>query len=331
MQADAICSRLVGYWLILAAVSLAVAGPAGGQTADRVYRLGALTRSAGTIERLRAYLLPALARQGFVEGRNLVLEVRTATDEELPAMTGELLAAKPDAILANGLMAIRAVRAHSNTVPIVGAFIDGDPVAAGIAASLARPGGNVTGVVMLGPKLDAKRLEFLHEVVPTAGRVVVLMVSPKRSEENLAAVRGAAEALGVELLPIYAEVPAVYPAAFAAMRSAGAQGLAIIAAPEFFTNASTLATLALEAGLPTVCEWRKMAEQGCLLGYGPDIVELNSRNADYVARIFRGAAPGDLPIEQPTHYEFAVNLKTAKALGLTIPPAILARADDVIE
>jgi putative ABC transport system substrate-binding protein len=331
MQADAICSRLVGYWLILAAVSLAVAGPAGGQTADRVYRLGALTRSAGTIERLRAYLLPALARQGFVEGRNLVLEVRTATDEELPAMTGELLAAKPDAILANGLMAICAVRAHSNTVPIVGAFIDGDPVAAGFAAGLARPGGNVTGVVMLAPELDAKRLEFLHEVVPTARHVAVLRVSPKRGEESLAAVRRAAEVLGVELLPFYAEVPAVYPAAFAAMRSAGAQGLAIIAAPEFFTNASTLATLALEAGLPTVCEWRKMAEQGCLLGYGPDIVELNSRNADYVARIFRGAAPGDLPIEQPTHYEFAVNLKTAKALGLTIPPAILARADDVIE
>src|SRR5262249_11538042 len=98
-----------------------------------------------------------------------------------------------------------------------------------------------------------------------------------------------------------------------------------------FTNASRLATLALEAGLPTVCEWRKMAEHGCLLGYAPDIVELNGRNADYVARIFRGTSPGDLPIEQPTHFEFAVNLKTANALGLALPPAILARADDVIE
>ena len=114
------------------------------------------------------------------------------------------------------------------------------------------------------------------------------------------------------------------------MRSAGIEGLAILSAPEFFTNASLLAALALEAGLPTVCEWRKMAEQGCLLGYGPDFAELLRRNADYVARIFRGAAPGELPIE-PTHFEFAVNLKTAKALGLAIPPAILARADDVIE
>ena len=115
------------------------------------------------------------------------------------------------------------------------------------------------------------------------------------------------------------------------MRSAGSQALAILSAPDFFTNATPLAALALEAGLPTVCEWRKMAEQGCLLGYGPDTAELNRRNADYVARIFRGAAAGDLPIEQPTHYEFAVNLKTAKALGLTIPPTILARADEVIE
>ena len=215
-------------------------------------------------------MLPALAREGFVEGRNLVLEVRTGTAAELPALAEELLATKPDAILANGPVAIRAVRASSTTVPIVGAVIDGDPVAAGIAASLARPGGNVTGVVMLAPELDAKRLDLLHQAVPTARRVAALGTSPTQAEENLAAVRRAAEALGLDLLPVYAEVPAEYPAAFAAMRSAGAQGLAILSAPDFFTNASTLATLALEAGLPTVCEWRKMAEQGCLLGYGPD-------------------------------------------------------------
>jgi putative ABC transport system substrate-binding protein len=331
MHADAVCSWLVRYWLILALVTLAISSPAGGQTADRVYRLGALTRSAGTIERLRAYVLPALARQGFVEGRNLVLEVRTATDEELPAMAAELLATKPDAILANGSAAILPLRERSATVTIVGAAIGGDPVAAGFAASLARPGGNVTGVVMLAPELDAKRLELLRETVPTARRVAVLGVSPKQAEGNLAAVRGAAEALGLELVVFYAEVPADYSAAFAAMRSASAQALAILSAPDFSTNASTLAAFALEAGLPTVCEWRKMAEQGCLLGYGPDIAELYRRVADYVARIFRGAAPGDLPIEQPTHFEFAVNLKTAKALGLAIPPAILARADDVIE
>jgi putative ABC transport system substrate-binding protein len=331
MRTDALCSRLLGYWLILALVTLAIPGPAGGQTADRVYRLGALMQSAGAVERMRANILPVLARQGFVEGRNLVLEVRTGTIAELPALAEELLATKPDAILADGSIAIQAVKARSNTVPIVGWFIGGDPVRAGFAASLARPGGNVTGVVMLAPELDAKRLELLHEAVPTARRVAALWLSPAQGKENFAAARGAAEALGLELLAFYAEGPTDYPAAFAAMRSAGAQGLAILSAPIFAPNASTLTTLALVFGLPTVCEWGWMAEAGCLFGYGPNSAELTGRDADYVARIFRGAAPGDLPIEQPTHFEFAVNLKTAKALGLAIPPAILARADDVIE
>ena len=196
------CPRALSYWLIVALLALVFPGLAGGQTTDRVYRLGALMLSAGSVERVRTYVLPVLARQGFVEGRKLVLEARIGTVAELPALAEELLAAKPDAILANGLMAIRAVRAHSNTVPIVGAFIDGDPVAAGIAASLARPGGNVTGVVMLGPELDAKRLELLHQAVPTARRIAALRVSPKRSEESLAAVRGAAEALGCRVVAL---------------------------------------------------------------------------------------------------------------------------------
>jgi putative ABC transport system substrate-binding protein len=330
MRTDAVCSRLLGYWPILLLFTLVVAGSSGGQTPDRAYRLGALTPSAGFVERMHAYLLPALAREGFAEGRNLVLEIRTGTAAELPALAEELLATKPDAVLANGPVAVRAVRASSTIVPIVGAAVGGDPIAAGFAASLARPGGNVTGVVMLGPELDAKRLDLLHQAVPAAKRVAAL-ASPKQNEENLPSVRGVAEALGLELVAVYAEVPAEYPAAFATMRSAGAQGLEILSAPDFFTNASTLAALALEAGLPTVCEWRKMAEQGCLLGYGPDNAEVYRRTADYVARIFRGASPGDLPIEQPTHFEFAVNLKTAKALGVAVPPAILARADDVIE
>jgi putative tryptophan/tyrosine transport system substrate-binding protein len=145
--------------------------------------------------------------------------------------------------------------------------------------------------VMLAPGLDAKRLELLHEALPTARRVAALGTSPMAAKENLAVMHGVSEALGLELSAFYAEVPADYPAAFAAMRSAGVQGLAILSAPDFFTNASTLATLALEAGLPTVCEWRKMAEQGCLLGYGPDNAEMNGRIATYVARIFRGMLP----------------------------------------
>ena len=185
-------------------------------------------------------MLRALARQGFVEGRNLVLEVRTGAAAELPALAEELLATKPDAVLANGSVAIGAVREHSNTVPIVGAAIGGDPVAAGFAVSLARPGGNVTGSLMLAPELDAKGLELLHQAVPTARRIAALGTSPMAARENFAQVGEAAHALGVELSAFYAEVPADYPAAFAAVRSAGAQALAILSAPDFFTNASTL-------------------------------------------------------------------------------------------
>jgi putative tryptophan/tyrosine transport system substrate-binding protein len=177
--------------------------------------------------------LPALVRECFVEGRNLVLEVRTGTAAEPTALAEELVATKPDAILANGPIAIRAVRASSTAVPIVGAAIGEDPVAAGFAASLARPGENVTGVVMPAPELDAKRLDLFHQVVLTARRVAALGTSPTQTEENLAAVRKAAEALGLDLVPVYAETPAEYRAAIAAMRSAGAQGLAILSAPDF--------------------------------------------------------------------------------------------------
>jgi putative ABC transport system substrate-binding protein len=250
--------------------------------------------------------------------------------EELPALARQLAAAHPDAIIAAG-NAIDAAQQATRTTAIIGAFIGADPVAAGFATTLSRPGGNVTGVAMLAPELDGKRLQLLHEAVPGVSRIAALAVSPDQHAPNLVEMRQAASHEGLALLPFYAAQPEDYPATFAAMRDAGASALQIVSAPQFFTNAATLAELALEARLPTMCEWRSMAAQGCLLGYGPDYTELQRRVADYVARILRGAAPGDLPIEQPTHYELAVNLKTAAALGLTIPPSILARADEVIE
>jgi putative ABC transport system substrate-binding protein len=137
--------------------------------------------------------------------------------------------------------------------------------------------------------------------------------------------------LNLDLLTFYAPTPEEFPTAFASMREAGVEALAIASVPEFASNAAALAALALEARLPTVCEWDWMARDGCLLGYGPDFVELRRRTADYVVRIFHGASPGELPLEQPTHFKFTVNLKTADALGLAIPPPILARTDEVIE
>jgi putative ABC transport system substrate-binding protein len=307
-----------------------VSATSSGQTVDKVYRLGFLS-PPGINDTVLGVTLPELARLGFAEGRNMKLEVRTGPIEQLPALARELLIAKPDVIIAVGGAPIRAIRAASNTVPIVGSFIGEDPVAAGFAVSLARPGGNVTGIEMLAPELDGKRLELLHEAVPSARRVAALAVSAARDEANIAAMRRVAAAIDVELLEFYADASADYPGTFAAMRSKSATALAIISAPELFANAPKLAGLAVDTGLPTVCEWRAMAEQGCLLGYGPSITALLHRTADYVVRIFRGAAPGELPIEEPTIYEFGVNLKTAKALGLTIPPAVLVRADVVIE
>jgi ABC-type uncharacterized transport system substrate-binding protein len=208
---------------------------------------------------------------------------------------------------------------------------DYDPVEAGFAASFARPGGNITGIAMLATVLDAKRLHLLHEAVPGARRVAVLLVSEARHQSTLAAMRVAASADGIELIPVYAETPAAYPRAFAAMRTAGAQGLAIVAAPEFNRDAEILAALATDAGLPTMCEWGHMAVRGCMLGYGPVGPELWSRAGNYVLRILKGAAPAELPIEGPAHFEFVVNTKTAKQLAIVVPTSVLLRADQVIE
>jgi putative tryptophan/tyrosine transport system substrate-binding protein len=319
--------------LLLGALAVLIsADPAAfAQGGDKVYRLGVLSPSAGTFERMRGTTFPELARLGFIEGRNLAVEARFGTTEQLPSLARELAATRPDVVLAVTAAAIRALRQEAGTTPIVGSFIGEDPVTAGFANSLAHPGSNVTGIVMLAPELDAKRLDLLHEVVPGARRIAALAVSRQRDEPLLAAMLEVAGRDGVELLPFYAATPEEYPIAFAAMRNAGVEALQIVSAPEFFSDARTLAALAVEAKLPTICEWRSMATEGCLVGYGPNFVELLRRTADYVARIFRGAVPGELPIEGPTRFEFAVNLKTAKALGLTIPQTIIARADEVIE
>jgi putative ABC transport system substrate-binding protein len=166
---------------------------------------------------------------------------------------------------------------------------------------------------MLATELDGKRLQLLHEAVPSVSLIAALAVSPDQHAPNLAAMRQAAAHEGVALLPFYAALPENYPATFSAMRGAGASALQIVSAPQFFTNAATLAELALEARLPTMCEWRSMTAQGCLLGYGPGYAELQRSVADYVARILRGAAPGDLPIEQPTRSY----VRNPDVLGLT--------------
>jgi ABC-type uncharacterized transport system substrate-binding protein len=246
----------------------------------------------------------------------------------LPALMRELLVGRPDAVVAVG-PALRPAGAATRTVPVV-AF-GNDPTELGLAASYARPGGNVTGVVILIGELEAKRLSILLEAVPDRRRVAALVPTQSLGQGNEAALRKAATGLGVELLVFPAAAPSEYPAAFAAMRAQGAQALIIGATPQFQRDGRQLAGLALEARLPTVCEWADMAHEGCLIGYGPSRVALRKRMADQIAQIFRGVAPGDIPIERPTAYEFSLNLRIAKSLDLTVPFAVLAQADEVIE
>lgn len=298
------------------------------QTPGRVYRLGHLGNSVLSEAYTREITLPELAKLGFVEGRNLVFDARVGEQDTLPGLMRELVTAKSDAIIAVGTAAMAAAGAVTRTVPIVG--FGSNPIELGLAQTYARPGGNVTGVVILISELEVKRLSILHEVVPERRRVAILYSAAQREISEPALLK-AAGGLGVELLAFPVATPAEYPAAFAAMRAARAEALVIGAAPELFRDAKQLAALALEARLPTVCEWAEMAQSGCLIGYGPNRAVLRRRMAAQIAQIFRGTAPGDIAIERPTVFESAINMRTAKALGLTLSQSTLAAADDVID
>ena len=297
------------------------------QTPNRIFRLAHLAISSDSEAFTRKTTLPELARLGFVEGRNLVFDARVGEPDLLPALMRELLAGQPDAVVAIGPLELRAASGATRIVPIVSFGVD--PVELGLAASHVRPGGNVTGVVIQVDELEAKRLSILLEAVPDRRRVAVLVAAP--SEANEAALRKAAAGLGVEVLVFPVASPRDYAAAFAAMRAQGAQAMMIAANPQFFRDGRQLAGLALEARLPTVCEWAEMAHAGCMIGYGPSRIALRKRMADQIAQIFRGVPPGDIPIEQPTAFEFSLNLKIAKSLDLIVPPVVLTRADEVIE
>ena len=305
--------------------------PVQAQTAGRIYRLGHISNSAVSEANSRKVILPELAKLGFVEGRNLVFDGRIGELDAQPNLMRELLAAKPDVVIAVG-PALAAVGATTRTVPIVS--FGRDPIEIGLAQSYARPGGNVTGVVILISELEVKRLSLLHEMAPDRRRVAVLVSSAASSGPTAAgeaALRKAAAGLGVELLVFPVAAPADYPAAFAAMRAAGAQALVISATSEFYRDGKQLAALALDARLPTVCEWADMAHSGCLIGYGPDRTALRLRMAAQIAQIFRGAAPGDIAIELPTAFELALNQKIARSLDLSIPLSVLTSASEVIE
>jgi putative tryptophan/tyrosine transport system substrate-binding protein len=307
--------------------------PTRAQGRETVLRIGVLTPNQFGARAIREFNLPELAKLGFVEGRNISVQVFSADDtiERLPALAVELVATSPAVIIAVAPSAIRAARAATGTIPIVMAYGGEDPVAAGWAQSYARPGGNITGVVLLSPELDGKRLSLLRDHFPTRRRNAVLFPATARETPNVRTVQTVAEKSGIELQTFYTSGPEEYEATFRAIRASGADSLLIGSSFVFARDAARLAELALKAGVPTICEWRDMAGKGCLVAYSVDRGALQRRVAAFVARILRGMPAAELPIENPTTFELAVNLKTARSLGIEMPALLLTRADEVIE
>ena len=308
------------------------------QQADKMARIGylAFNLAAGD-PRIREAFLQGLRDLGYVEGRNLLIEYRDAAGktERFPALAAELVALKVDVIVAGGgTLAALAAKQATTTLPIVFAAV-GNPVAEGLVTSLARPGGNVTGLSLVQQELVGKSLELLKQAVPEVSRVALLLkpdAMPDRAKKDrLNAADVAARALGVRLQVVEARGPEDFDRAFSDMTRARAGALAVLATPVFDSERRRLVDLAAKNRLPTVYSYRSYVEAGGLMSYGPDLADSFRRAATYVDRILKGARPGDLPVEQPTKFELVINLKTAKTLGLTIPPSLLQRADEVIQ
>jgi putative ABC transport system substrate-binding protein len=302
------------------------------QRAGRVARVGYLTPSSVSARGGMAELRQRLRDLGYVEGRDIRFEIRAANEdfERLPELAADLVRSRVDLIVAVSSPAIRAAENATSTIPIV--MVSGtDPVAGLFVASLARPDSNVTGVTTYFPELAGKRLEVLRECLPGLRRVAVL--ANLRNPSSAAAAReteAAARAMALEIQVVDARLPEQYPDAFATMTRGGAHAVFVTTDPILSSNRERILQLAVSHRLPAIYEWREIVEAGGLLSYGSSLAEVNTRVAAYVDRILKGAKPADLPVERPTRFELAVNLKTAAALGITIPAAVVTRAERVI-
>ena len=315
----------VGTGAVLFATPLAVEA----QQAATPYHVGYLSSSVTVFEGFRN----GLRELGYIEGQNLVIDARLAAGkiERLPALAAELVRARVDVIAAVSPPAIQAAKAATTSIPIVMAFTSVDPVQSGFVQSLGRPGGNITGVAMIADDIAGKRLALLKDMLPRATRLALLaQVNHSSSLTQARAAKETANTLGIEVEIVEVHGSHDYDKALGAVRRQ-TPGLFILANPTFFDDRQQLAALAMRHRLATLCEWRDMTETGCLMSYGPSIPDLYRRVGTYLDRIRKGAKPGELPVEQPTKFELVINLKTAKALGLTIPTSLLGRADEVIQ
>jgi putative tryptophan/tyrosine transport system substrate-binding protein len=305
-----------------------------GQQTGKVWRIGFLSSRSpsATTVRIEAFRR-GLRELGYVEGRNLIIEYRWAEgkDDRLPVLAAELVQLPVDVIVAQATVPAIAARRVTTTIPIVVAAA-GDAVGVGLVASLGRPGGNVTGLTIVAPDVTGKRLELLREAVPGVTRLAALRnpANPVSGPE-LRETEAASRILGMRLRSVEVLDMDRLDLAFSTIVHEQVDAVIVLSDLLFFGRRNQIAALALTNRLPIIAWMPEFAESGCLMTYGPNVVEMHRRAATYVDKIFKGSKPGDLPIEQPTKLELVVNLKTAKALGLTVPQSLLLRADEVIQ
>jgi putative tryptophan/tyrosine transport system substrate-binding protein len=302
------------------------------QQAGKVYRIGILspTSQGLGVEAFR----DGLRALGYVEGHNIVVEHRSAEGrfERLPELAAELVRLRVDVIVAVVTQASLAAKNATKTIPVVMLAV-GDPVGAGLVTNLAQPGGSVTGTSVQAVEVEGKSVELLRNVIPKL-RVVAVLWNPSNpvfQGQMVKETEAAARVLGIQLRMVAARDAKEIDRAFAAITGEGAEALSVIVDPVFIAHLSWIAALAANSHLPSISGFREYAEAGGLMAYAANFAERGRRTAVYVDKILKGAKPGDLPVEQPTKLELVINTKAAKALGLTIPPSLLLRADQVIE
>jgi putative tryptophan/tyrosine transport system substrate-binding protein len=304
------------------------------QEPGRTYRLGFLLPTARQTPQVEAFF-DELRLNGFVEGRNLVVVPAgfEATDDSLAERAAALVNASPDAIIAGPAPPLRALRPMTRSVPLIG--MSEDMVGEGLVASLARPGGNVTGISLLSPELDGKRQDILIEAVPGARRIAAMADSHATPPYHLQVLQHGARSRGIELSIFAVGGPEEIASAIDAAKAAGAEALNFLATPLFSVPGSRNNQIVMEriaaVRLPAIFQWPETAEAGALAGYGPRFVDMFRQRARIVVKILRGAKPADIPVEHPDRYELVINLKAARAIGHEVPAGLVLRADKVIE
>ena len=322
-------TNLFGF--VLCAWFFAVAFPVEAQQAGKVPRIGFMLQAPPTNTQVEAFR-QGLRDLGYVEGKNILIEYRhtEGKPDRLPGLAAELVRLKVDVIVVSGALATSAAKNATREIPIVMA-VAGDPVGSGHVASLGRPGGNITGLTNLAPELGGKRLELVKEVIPGLSRVAILSdpTNPIFTLQ-LREVESAAQALKLQLQILEVREPNDFDSAFGAAKKGHAGAVGTLASAFLGAHRQKLVNLAEKSRLPTMYHNSGFVEVGGLMSYGVNNADLYRRAAVYVDKILKGTKPADLPVEQPKKFEFIINLKTAKQIGLTIPPNVLARADKVI-